>query len=185
MGHEDLRALLEVGGDGDERQLGLGREEVADHVAAHEEVELAEQQQEAAVRLRAARHDGHVEAVLLVGAVGERLIEAAGRRVGQPVGAKAHLVEREGGRREAEEAGQSSDEGLPHAPPPNRDAWSRPLLHSLAPGTRAVNPARRPVPAARAKTPSGRRRPGRRGVDCRREPKALTKRYWRQQRGNR
>ena len=36
-------ALLEVGGDRDERQLALGREEIADHVAAHEEIELAEQ----------------------------------------------------------------------------------------------------------------------------------------------
>ena len=96
MRHQDLRALLEVGRDRGERQVGLGRQEIADHVAAHEELELAEQQ-EAAVRLRAAGRDGHVEPVFLVSSVGQRLVEAAGGRVGEPVGAEAHPVERERG----------------------------------------------------------------------------------------
>src|SRR5262249_18187371 len=41
-----------------------------------------------------ARHDDHVEAIFLVGAVGERLVEAPMLDLGHPVGAEANLVER-------------------------------------------------------------------------------------------
>ena len=61
---------------------------------AHEEVELADRQQDAVVHVRPARHDGDVEAVALVGAVGERLVEAAMLGLRHPVGAERHLVER-------------------------------------------------------------------------------------------
>ena len=45
------------------------RQKIADHVAAHEEFDLAGDQQHAAVRLRAARQDRDVEPVFGVGAV--------------------------------------------------------------------------------------------------------------------
>ena len=48
--------------------------------------------------LRAARHDGDVEAVFLVGAVGDRLVEAAVLGLGHPVGAERDLVQRLSGR---------------------------------------------------------------------------------------
>ena len=75
-------------------------------VGAHEEVELADRQQDAVVHVRPARHDGHVEAVFAVGAVGERLVEAAMLGLRHPIGAEADLVELLGlGRRET--GGQS------------------------------------------------------------------------------
>ena len=49
MRHEALRVLLEIGGDGQRRDIVLDCEEVADHVAAHEELDLAGDQQHAAV----------------------------------------------------------------------------------------------------------------------------------------
>ncbi len=63
-------------------------------VGAHEEVELADRQQDAVVHVRTARHDGHVEPVFAVGAVGERLVEAAVLGLGHPIGAEADLVQR-------------------------------------------------------------------------------------------
>ena len=61
---------------------------------AHEEVELADRQQEPVVHVRPARHDGHIESVFPVSAVGQRLIVAAVLGLRQPVGAERHLVER-------------------------------------------------------------------------------------------
>jgi len=63
-------------------------------VAAHIELDLAEQQEQPAVGLRAALHDGDVEPVSGVGAVGQRLTIAARLRVGEPVGADRGLAER-------------------------------------------------------------------------------------------
>ena len=62
---------------------------------------LRGEQQHAVVHLRAARHDGDVEAVFLVRAVRDRLIEAAMLGLGDPVGAERDLVERLGLRRSA------------------------------------------------------------------------------------
>ena len=95
MRHHDLRVLLEVGGDDDERHVLFDRVEVEQQIAAHVEVELAGGEQQAIVGLRTALHDGHVEAVFLVSAVGDRLIIAAVFGLGEPVGAVGHLVERE------------------------------------------------------------------------------------------
>ena len=53
MGHEALGVLLEVGGHRDRRDVVLRVEEIADHVAAHEELDLAGDEQHAAVRTRA------------------------------------------------------------------------------------------------------------------------------------
>ena len=53
--------------------------------------------QDAVVHVRTALHDRHVEPVLAIGAVGERLIEAAVLALRDPVGAEGDLVERLGG----------------------------------------------------------------------------------------
>src|ERR1700722_19447541 len=114
MRHESLRTLLEVGGDGDEWNLRLGREEIPDHVAAHVKFELARQQQQRAVGLWAAWNDGDVESILGVSAVGRRLKEAARRRIGQPIGAELHLVERQRRPTEAEQSHQGSKHRQSH-----------------------------------------------------------------------
>ena len=55
----------------------MGREEIADLIAAHEEFHLAGQQHQGAVRLGAAWNDLHVEPVFRVCPVDQRLIESA------------------------------------------------------------------------------------------------------------
>ena len=65
-------------------------------IGAHEEVELADRQQDPVVHVRPARHDGDLEAVLFEGAVGERLIEAAVLGLRHPIGAEPDLVQRLG-----------------------------------------------------------------------------------------
>ena len=95
MRHENLRRLLEVRGDRDERKLRLCREAIADLVAAHEEFDLAEQEQQGAVRLGAAGNDRDIEPVFLVSAVGCGLIKSARLRLREPVRAELHLVERQ------------------------------------------------------------------------------------------
>ena len=62
--------------------------------AAHEEVELAGNQQHAVVVVRAARHDGDVEPVFPVGAVGHGLEKSAVLGLGDPVGSERDLVQR-------------------------------------------------------------------------------------------
>ena len=74
----------------------LHRQEIADHVAAHEELDLAGDQQHAAVRGRAALQNGDVEPVFGVSPVDQRLVIAAGLGIGDPIGAEGHLVEGEG-----------------------------------------------------------------------------------------
>src|SRR5580693_7522689 len=106
MRHESLWTLLEVGGNGDQGNLRLGREEIPDHVAAHVKFELAIQQQQRLVGLWAAWNDGDVEAIVGVSAVGRRLKEAVRRRIGQTIGAKLHLVERPRRPSEAEQSHQ-------------------------------------------------------------------------------
>ena len=85
----------------DDRQFVLDVVEVAENVAAHVELDLARDQQQAAVRHRPAGQDFDVEAVFLIGAVDQGLIIAAGFGVGEPVGAERHFVERLAGARPA------------------------------------------------------------------------------------
>ncbi len=93
MGQENLRILLEDGGDRDHRYVVGDRVERLQRVRGHEEVELAGGQQDAVVGVGTSRHDGDVEAVFLVGAVGHRLEEAAMLGLRDPVGSERHLVE--------------------------------------------------------------------------------------------
>ena len=93
MRHQHLRLLLEHGCDGDGRNVLRDRVEALQRIRAHEEIDLAGEQRDAVVHLRAARHDGHVEAVFRIGAVGDRLIETAMLGLGHPVGAERDLVE--------------------------------------------------------------------------------------------
>ena len=93
MGQEDLRVLLEDGGDRDHRHVVGDGVERLQRVCGHEEVELAGDQQDAVVGVGATGHDGDVEAVLLVGAVGHRLEETAMLGLRDPVGPERHLVE--------------------------------------------------------------------------------------------
>ena len=75
------------------RDVLLDRIEALQRVGAHEEVELADRQQDAVVHVRPARHDGDVEPVFAIGAVDQRLIEAAVLGLRHPVGAERDLVE--------------------------------------------------------------------------------------------
>ena len=93
MRHQHLRILLEHGGDRERRDVLLDRVEALQRVPAHEKVELADRQQDAVVHLRPARHDGDVEPVLAIGAVDQRLVEAAVLGLRHPVGAEGDLVE--------------------------------------------------------------------------------------------
>ena len=61
---------------------------------AHHDVELAGGEQLQAVDLRAAHPDRHVEAVLLVDALGQRLVEAAVLGLREPVGGEHDAVGR-------------------------------------------------------------------------------------------
>ena len=94
MRHQHLRLLLEHGGDRERGNVLLDRVEALQRVGRHEEVELADRQQQAVVHVRPARHDGDVEAVSAIGAVDQRLVVAAVLALGHPVGAERHLVER-------------------------------------------------------------------------------------------
>ena len=93
MGQENLRVLLEDGGDGYHRHLVGDRIERLQGVGGHEEVELAGDQQHAIVVVRAARHDGDVEPVGLIGTVGRSLEKPAMLRFGDPVGSERDLVQ--------------------------------------------------------------------------------------------
>src|SRR6266436_4968016 len=65
-------------------------------VGGHEEVELACDQQHAVVVVWPARHDGDVEPVFPVGAVGHGLEKSAVLGLGNPVGSERNLVQRLG-----------------------------------------------------------------------------------------
>ena len=107
MREQHLRVLLEDRRDRDHWDVLRHRVEGLQAIRAHEEIDPAGEQQHAVVHLRAARHDRHVEAVFPVGAVGDRLIEAAMLGLGDPVGAERDLVELlgEGGRGESRKGG--------------------------------------------------------------------------------
>ncbi len=96
MGQENLRILLEDGGDGHHGHVVGDRIERHQRVRAHEEVELAGNQQHAIVVVGAARHDGDVEPVFLVGAVGQGLEKSPVLSLGNPVGSERDLVQRLG-----------------------------------------------------------------------------------------
>ena len=88
MRDQHLRVLLEQRRDLDRRNVLRDRVEALQRVGAEEEIDLADRQQDAVVHVRAARHDGDVEAVFPVGAVGQRLVEAAVLGLGHPIGAE-------------------------------------------------------------------------------------------------
>ena len=94
MRHQHLGILLEHGRDGKGGNILRDRIEALQRVGAHVEVELAHGQQDAIVHIRAAGHDGDIEPVVAIGAVGERLIEPAVLGLRQPVGTERDLVER-------------------------------------------------------------------------------------------
>ena len=93
VGDQHLRVLLEDRRDLDHRNVLLDRREGADQVALHVELDLVGQQQRLVGGLRAALDDRDLQPVFLVGAVGDRLVEAAVLAFGQPVGAEGDLVE--------------------------------------------------------------------------------------------
>src|SRR5258708_27824835 len=88
MGQENLRILLEDGGDRHHRHVVGDRVERHQGVGSHEEVELAGNQQHAVVVVGAARHDGDVEPVFLVGAFGHGLEKSAVLGLGNPIGSE-------------------------------------------------------------------------------------------------
>ncbi len=96
MRHQHLRVLLEHGGDHQRRDVLRHRVERLQRVRAHVEVDAAGRQQQPVVHVRPARHDGDVEPVPAVGAVDQRLVEAAVLGLRHPVGGEADLVERLG-----------------------------------------------------------------------------------------
>ena len=94
VGNHHLRVLLEHRRDREGRNALRHRIERLQRVRAHEEVDAADRQQELVVHLRTALNDGHVEAVIAVSAVGQRLVEAAVLAFGDPVGAEHDFVGR-------------------------------------------------------------------------------------------
>ena len=79
-----------------EARLELARRdriEALQRVGAEEKVDLADRQKDAVVHVRAARNDGDVEAILPVGSVSERLVEAAVFSFCNPTGTKRDFVE--------------------------------------------------------------------------------------------
>ena len=82
----------EDAGHDDRRHAVLHVVKTVQQVAGHQEVDAARGQQRPVVHLRPALQQGHVQSVFLVGAVGDRLVEAAMRGLRFPVGGKANLV---------------------------------------------------------------------------------------------
>ena len=95
VGHQRLRVLLEHRRHHHRGHRVLDVVEAVQQVAGHQEVDAPGRQQRPVVDLRPARLDGHVQAVLLVGAVGHRLVEAAVRGLGLPVGGESDLLLRQ------------------------------------------------------------------------------------------
>ena len=94
MGQQALRVALEKRGDHARGDPLLHRVERLEQVRGDQEVDLSEGQQRPVVDHRPAGLDRHVETVLAVRAVGQRLVEAAKFRLSLPVEGKRHLVER-------------------------------------------------------------------------------------------
>ena len=107
-----------MGGHGDGRNVVLDGQEIADHVAAHEELDLAGDQQHAPVRHGAALENCDVQPVFRVSAVNERLVVTAGLWIGDPVGAERNLVQRQGWSGERNRPGQRRHHRNAHMHPP-------------------------------------------------------------------
>ena len=99
MSDEHLRIFLEARRNCDSRNILCNRIEGLQRIGAHKEIEFADGQQNAVVHVRPAGDDGHIEAVLLVRAVRERLVKTAVLSFRDPVGAKTDLVQLLGLRR--------------------------------------------------------------------------------------
>ncbi len=93
MRQKHLRVFLEYRRDRHDRHVICDRVERLERIRAHEEIELAGDQLDAVIDVGAARNDRDIEAVTLVGAVGDGLIEPAVFGLGHPVGAERNLVE--------------------------------------------------------------------------------------------
>ena len=115
MGDQHLRLLLEDRGDFDERDVFLNRRERLQQIAGHVELRLAGQHQRTVRRLRSALHDGDLQPVFLIGAVGDRLVEAAMLGLRQPVRAEADFVERQRlpGAQKRDRTSQRAQQSLP------------------------------------------------------------------------
>jgi len=110
MRDQNLRILLEDGRDRHHRHVVCDRIERHQRVRAHEEIKLAGNQQHAIVVVWAARHDGDVQPVTLVGAVGQGLEKSAVLSLGDPVGSERDLIRRGlgAGRRDGHENGHKT-----------------------------------------------------------------------------
>src|SRR5690606_37221087 len=93
MREQCQRGFLENRGDGDHFPCAFGRLEQAQRIGSKRKIDPALLQGGAAVSLRSARHDGDVEAVAFIGAVGERLKKSTLPGSGRAVEAERHLVE--------------------------------------------------------------------------------------------
>ena len=115
MRHQDHRINLKEARDIDDGDFLLHRVEGLDEVRAHGEIDAAGGEQQPRIDLRAALQDAHLQPVAGVGAVGDRLIEAAMLRLRPPVRREGDLVERlrwsEAGEEEKE---QQSEQAAGH-----------------------------------------------------------------------
>ena len=88
MRKKDLRVLLKDRGHRDHRHVVGHCIERLQRVRAHEEIELAGNQLNTVVNVRATRNDFDVEPVALIGPVRDGLIESAMLSLRNPVGAE-------------------------------------------------------------------------------------------------
>jgi hypothetical protein len=144
-----LRILLEHRRDDHRRHAVLDVVETVQQVAGHQEVDAAGGKQRAVVHLRTARADLDLQAKARIGAVGQRLVEAAVRGLRLPVRGEHHAV---GGERRGREAGQGQRRQpasqLRHGGPLGRrrarPRVSRPGARRLAATASCMRPASRP-----------------------------------------
>ena len=94
MRDQHLRVLLEHGGDLDGRHVLLDGVETLQRVGAQKKSILPTSSSMRLLAFGPPWDDGDIEAVFAVGAVGERLIEAAMLGFRHPVGAEGDFVER-------------------------------------------------------------------------------------------
>ena len=91
MRNNNCRVFLEKGADANHLNALLPRLVILD-IEAHEDVDLPDGEQLQAVDLRAPHLDRHIEAILFVGAFGERLIQPAMFGLCEPVGLESHFL---------------------------------------------------------------------------------------------
>jgi len=115
VGDDHRRVLLERRRERHQRHGLLdGREHL--QAVGHGDVDLVGGQELQSVDLRAAHPDRHVEAVLLVDAFGERLVEAAVLGLREPVGGEDDLVLGSRGERREHEAQQAMGDATHRTP---------------------------------------------------------------------